>query len=797
MKQYLTVLLLLCFFFQSEAQIFVKQDATGSADGTSWENAYTDLQIALDAAQTFDAIWVATGTYTVPLDTTIRSNYGRFIVKTPVMIYGGFSGTETSLDERAADAKSTLSADINGDDIENDLTSNKADNATRVMYVDSLLTDATLFDGLIFEGGHGVNDREVAYEFSSGAGILARSTIAVNNCVFRNNYTLAGAAINLLGGGTEGSEIRDSDFHNNEAPAPDGQAGGILVNDTRNITISGCDFYDNIATRGALYTLYAVFVGVENCTFSNNVNSEGFGGALFSWNSAEVVYQNCDFINNVAANGGVIYNDGRQFDFLNITFQDCMFDSNQAIGWGGGALYNWRSQTKVVDCEFRNNSAANTGGAIYNSGEGTQTEITTTTFEGNQANGGWGGSAAFYSDSKGTITNCDFIGNEAATSGGALTAGFKGQMDIRNCYMENNVARFGGAIYAQNDTTAIRVDSTSFILNRTSSFGGAILISGGIDLDVQHSLFQENSSDFGGAIATFIDTIILPELNLSHNVFSFNSAETQGGALNLFNTNTKISDCLFSVNVASGANGGAISHNSFDGYYAELDVRSSTLASNIALEGAGIAVFAGDGDSTSVFIQNTILSENNGGNYVNESPDDLVYINSLGGNLSSDETMMEVLTHTADIHGMNPMFIDDFDNFRLLEGSPAIDAGVETETTSPYDLDGNPRVGQVDIGAYEFQTMSGLFEPKRDELSLKLAPNPVREKVVLSMSNELQGQIIVRILSLNGKELRNQTFLKYETDAQIELLTGDLPQGAYHVVVTDGIKLGSTTMMKL
>ena len=43
--------------------IFVKSDAGGSSDGTSWENAYTDLQSALDIASSGNEIWVAVGTY--------------------------------------------------------------------------------------------------------------------------------------------------------------------------------------------------------------------------------------------------------------------------------------------------------------------------------------------------------------------------------------------------------------------------------------------------------------------------------------------------------------------------------------------------------------------------------------------------------------------------------------------------------------------------------------------------------------------------------------------------------------
>ena len=71
--------------------LYVDDDAAGGAnDGSSWPNAFTDLQSALTKATAGSTIRVAAGTYTPTVVVLIRPS---FQLKTGVAIYGGFAAS--------------------------------------------------------------------------------------------------------------------------------------------------------------------------------------------------------------------------------------------------------------------------------------------------------------------------------------------------------------------------------------------------------------------------------------------------------------------------------------------------------------------------------------------------------------------------------------------------------------------------------------------------------------------------------------------------------------------------------
>lgn len=228
---------------------YVDFSAAGEADGTSWADAFPDLQEALSIAQPGEEIWVAAGIY-FPGTTREAS----FVLPHGVAVYGGFRGSEVFRNQRNLRANLTvLSGEIGNPNI-------KTDNTYHVVTTASTYQDpvdaTTILDGFTITGGHANVE---AGDTEKGGGFLnSFGTPTLVNLNFVGNYAL-----------NHGGALATK---SNVAPL-------IVVN---------CTFSGNQATHNAGGIGNLSRLVVINSAFTGNSGSNGGGIVNLSGSHAEI-----------------------------------------------------------------------------------------------------------------------------------------------------------------------------------------------------------------------------------------------------------------------------------------------------------------------------------------------------------------------------------------------------------------------------------------------------------------------------------------------------------------------------
>ena len=329
--------------------IFVDENASGADDGSSWADAYNDLQSALSVTpcllqtMTNVEIWVAAGTYTPAGPGGDRE--ATFHLISGVGLYGGFVGWETNRDQRDVDTNTTgLSGDLNGND-EPGFAYN-GENSYHVVTGTDVGSNA-LLDGFTVTGGNA----DGSYNNYGGGMYSSSGSPTLANCTFSGN------SANILGGG----------MHNEENSNPT----------------------------------------LTNCTFTDNW-SQSFGGGMCNLGNSSPTLTNCTFTGNAASYGG-----GGMFNcsYSSPTLTNCTFSGNSAYIEGGGMDNEDDSSPTLTNCTFSGNSTDNIGGGMCN--WDSSPTLANCTFSGNSTSSGDGGGGMFNANSSPTVTNCVFWANSA------------------------------------------------------------------------------------------------------------------------------------------------------------------------------------------------------------------------------------------------------------------------------------------------------------------------------------------------------------------------------------------------
>jgi predicted outer membrane repeat protein len=299
--------------------IFVDADARGNNDGTSWADAFNDLQDALIVASGGDEIRVAQGIYKPDqgVEITPGDRTATFQLKDGVIIKGGFAGFgEPDPNTRDIDLYETiLCGDIG-------IAGYWPDNCYHVVTANGVDETAVL-DGFTITCGLANIGHNLQ---GNGGGMLNKSSNpTVINCTFIGNSAIE---------------------------------GGGMANLNSNPMLTNCNFIGNRADMGAgLCNGYDSNPTLTNCTFSGN-SVEFDGGGMANYVRSSPTLTNCTFTGNSASYGG-----GMDNSDCKPSMRNCIFSGNSA-DYGGG-ICNWESSPRMTNCIFSGNRAKLSGGGIY------------------------------------------------------------------------------------------------------------------------------------------------------------------------------------------------------------------------------------------------------------------------------------------------------------------------------------------------------------------------------------------------------------------------------------------------
>lgn len=306
--------------------LYVNQSVPGgNGSGDSWDNAISELADALnwvhnewDESGTLQ-VWVAMGSYfptpfAQPLDNGFR-------MKNNVAIFGGFSGSETELNQRNWIVNTTI---LNGNNTRRVVTNHEFTSLNPL--------DATaVLDGFVLQNG---------FDSGSGGAIYNQwASPTLSNLIIRHNSAnvTGGAIYNINSQPT----LSNVSIHDNSSAS---HGGGIYNSDSSPI-LNNVKIYDNISNGngGGIANTVNSNPVLVNTNLSGNMASAA-GGGMYSDNGSKPELINVLINGNVSSSGGGMFltGTGTEATLTNITIS-----GNSGLISGGGVFVTNNANTII------------------------------------------------------------------------------------------------------------------------------------------------------------------------------------------------------------------------------------------------------------------------------------------------------------------------------------------------------------------------------------------------------------------------------------------------------------------
>ena len=393
---FLVITIMVCTLGSSEfspkfigpERIYVDADATGANNGTSWANAFTHLQDAFDKTESESfypyEIWVAEGVY-YPDEDSIGSNHTNNSQSESftfnynyVELYGGFSGIESSIDERDWVSNLTIlsgdidqnDANLDGNHIAEDWMDISGNNSYHIVMLDGTtygdITSGTVIDGFVITAG----DASSITHYGGGIFCFADGATAdchpeLRNLTVQGNRSFIGGGIMLYAnfGGKSSPQMTNISFIGNRAEDNGGGMYVFVANDQGSEgspVMVNVRFHNNSSgDDGGGFGLTAhqgtgspTFTNVEFC--SNVAADDGGGLSIMASTSGTVLSDliNLSFFGNQAEFGGGI----KTHQTAGSTFEMAIINT---VVWGNVAtnarpeIYNYGSSPIISHSDFK------------------------------------------------------------------------------------------------------------------------------------------------------------------------------------------------------------------------------------------------------------------------------------------------------------------------------------------------------------------------------------------------------------------------------------------------------------